>query len=323
MKKYASQLPHDSAHTHVTGESEFIDDRPRASNELDVELVYSSYARARIKKINKDRALKVPGVVGVFTAKDFHHNLWGTIFQDQPLLAEQEVFFVGEAIAVIAAESREAAARGREAMVVEYEPLPAIFSIDEAKKSQSFIGFPRSITRGSPQEAFEKAPHRLEGQVVIRGADHFYLESQAAVVYPREDGQLEVHSSSQHPTETQHVVAHSLGLPDRDVTCIVKRMGGAFGGKESQAAPIAAYAALVAHRLKRPARLILTKDDDMIWSGKRNPFQNDYRVGFDSDGRILSLEAELFSDGGLMQIYRPPLWSERCFTQITLILFRI
>ncbi|MBU6376452.1 MAG: molybdopterin-dependent oxidoreductase [Bdellovibrionales bacterium] len=293
-----STLPHDSAHTHVTGESEFIDDRPRAANELDVDLVYSPHARARIKKIRTEAALKVPGVVGIFTAKDIHHNLWGTIFQDQPLLADQEVFYVGEVVAIVAAESREAASRGREAVVVEYEPLPAILSIDEAKKHESYIGFPRSIKRGNPEEAFQSAPHRLEGQVVIRGADHFYLESQAAVVYPKEDGQLEVHSSSQHPTETQHVVAHGLGLPDRDVTCIVKRMGGGFGGKESQAAPIAAYAALVAHRLKRPARLVLTKDDDMVMTGKRNPFQNDYRVGFDSDGRILSLEADLFSDGG-------------------------
>jgi len=135
-------------------------------------------------------------------------------------------------------------------------------------------------------------------RLVIRGADHFYLENHSSVVYPREDGQLEVHSSSQHPTETQHVVAHALGLPYKDVVCVVKRMGGAFGGKESQAAPFAAYAALAAHRLRRPARIVLTKDDDMIATGKRNPFQNDYRVGFDDEGRLLALDAVLHSDGG-------------------------
>ncbi len=297
-RPYASRLPHDSAHTHVTGQSEFIDDRLRLPNELDVEILFSPHAHARIKRIRTEKALKIPGVVGVFTAKDFPHNLWGTIFQDQPLLADDEVRFVGEAVAIIAAENRDAAALGRAAVEVEYQTLPAILSIDEAKKQSSYIGFERSIARGEPSKALQSAPHRIEGQVVIRGADHFYLESQACIVYPKEDGQLEVHSSSQHPTETQHVVAHGLGLPDRDVTCIVKRMGGGFGGKESQAAPIAAYAALVAHRLKRPARLILTKDDDMVMTGKRNPFQNDYQVGFDSEGRILALEANLYSDGG-------------------------
>ena len=298
QRTYASRLPHDSAHTHVTGQSEFIDDRLPLPNELQVEIAWSPHAHARIIKIHPEKALAIPGVVAVFTAKDFPHNLWGTIFQDQPLLAETEVRFVGEAIAIIAAETREAAARGREALKIDYEVRPAILSIDAAKKAENTIGFRRSISRGDAKAALEKAPHRLSGRIVIRGADHFYLESQACVVYPREDDQLEVHSSSQHPTETQHVVAHGLGLPDRDVTCIVKRMGGGFGGKESQAAPIAAYAALVAHRLKRPARLILTKDDDMVMTGKRNPFQNDYQVGFDHDGRLLALEVDLYSDGG-------------------------
>lgn len=298
-RPYASRLPHDSAHTHVTGESEFIDDRPRLPHELDVEILFSPHAHARIKRVRTERALKIPGVVGVFTAKDFHHNLWGTIFQDQPLLAADEARFVGEGVAIIAAESREAAALGREAVEVEYELLPAILSIDAAKEQKSFIGSARSIQRGNPVQALKEAPFMLEGRIVIRGADHFYLESQAAIAYPKEDGQIEVHSSSQHPTETQHVVAHGLGLPERDVTCIVKRMGGGFGGKESQAAPIAAYAALVAQKLKRPARLVLTKDDDMVMTGKRNPFQNDYKVGFDADGRILALEADLFSDGGV------------------------
>ncbi len=297
-RPYASRLPHDSAHTHVTGRSEFIDDRPRLPGELEVVVAFSPYARARIRSLSFEKALRVPGVVAVFTARDLAHNLWGTIFQDQPILAEDEVRFVGEAVAIVVGESREAAERGREALEIRYEPLDPILSIDEARRQGSFIGFARSIARGDAAAAFREAPHQLTGQIVIRGADHFYLESQAAVAYPGEDGQIEVHSSSQHPTETQHVVAHALGLPDRDVTCIVKRMGGAFGGKESQAAPFAAYAALAAHRLKRPARLVLTKDDDMVMTGKRNPFQNDYRVGFDSSGRILSLEVDLFSDGG-------------------------
>jgi xanthine dehydrogenase large subunit len=293
-----SQLPHDNAPTHVMGASEFVDDRPLMRGEIHVEVVPSPHAHARIRRIDGARALAVPGVLAVFTAKDVVHNLWGTIFKDQPLLAEDEVRFVGEAVALVAAETREAAIRGREALEVDYQLLPALLSIDAAREARSFIGTARSIERGDVKAALASSPHRLSGRVVLRGADHFYLESQACVAYPLEDGQIEVHTSSQHPTETQHVVAHALGLPDKDVVCIVKRMGGAFGGKESQAAPFAAYAALAARRLGRPARVVLTKDDDMVMTGKRNPFQNDYRVGFDGEGRILALEVELFSDGG-------------------------
>jgi xanthine dehydrogenase large subunit len=292
------KLSHDSAHTHVTGKSEFIDDRPFTKNELHVEVFFSTEPHAKIKKLNLDQALKIPGVVAIYTAKDFHHNLWGTIFQDQPLLADQEVNFAGEAIAIIAAETRDAAREAKSLIQITYEKLTSILSIDEAKAAKSFIAGERKIERGDVKHAFEMAPHQLEGKIIIRGQDHFYLESQASIVYPREDGQLEVHVSAQHPTEVQHVITHGLGLDSKDVTVVVKRMGGGFGGKESQAAPFAAYAALVAQKTKRPARIILTKDDDMIMTGKRNPFENNYKVGFDQEGRILSLEVHLFSDGG-------------------------
>jgi xanthine dehydrogenase large subunit len=291
-------LPHDSAHTHVTGQSEFVDDRPFLRGELFVETLFSPHAHARILGIDYAEALKVPGVHGIFTAKDFHLNLWGSIFKDQPLLAENEVNFVGEGVAVVAAETRDAAHRAMALVRVKYEVLKPILSIDEAKRQKSFIMGQRKIERGDVEAALAAAPLRLEGRIVIRGAEHFYLESQACIAYPREDGQVEVHSSSQHPTEVQHVVAHALGLTSKDVVCVVKRMGGGFGGKESQGAPFAAYAALVAQKLKRPARAVLTKDDDMVMTGKRNPFENLYRVGFDADGRILALDAELFSDGG-------------------------
>ncbi len=296
--KHTPSQAHDSAHLHVSGRSEFIDDRPEMTNELFVEVAYSTKARARIRKIDSKASRSLPGVAGIFTARDFHQKLWGTIFKDQPLLAEEEVNFVGEAIVIVAAESRETARRARDLIKIEYEELNPILSIDQARKSKSFIAGERKIERGEVEKALASAPQKLEGRVVIRGADHFYLESQVALAYPKEDGQIEVHSSSQHPTETQHVVAHALGIPLNQVVCIVKRMGGAFGGKESQAAPFAAYAALVAFKLNRPARIVLTKDDDMIMTGKRNPFENDYRVGFDNDGRILALDAELYSDGG-------------------------
>lgn len=289
---------HDSAETHVSGESEFIDDRPLVEGELHVGVVYSPLAHARIQKIDLSMALSEPGVVAAFTHDDLVFNRWGTIFQDQPVLAEDIVQFVGEPVVVVAAETREALEAGKRAVRVDYQALKPILSIDEAKSAQSFIGHRRKIERGDMDGALEQSPHRLSGQIRIKGQDHFYLESQASIAYPRENGEIELHSSSQHPSEVQHVVAHALGLPFHAVVCVVKRMGGGFGGKESQAAPFATFAALVAQKTRRAARIVLSKDDDMIMTGKRNPFQNDYTVGFDDEGRILALDLELYSDGG-------------------------
>lgn len=291
-------LPHDSAHTHVTGESEFVDDRPLLKNELFCDVFFSTRAHALIKRVDFTEALKMPGVVEIFTGRDFADNMWGTIFRDQPILAIDKVNYAGEGIAIIVAQSLEAAQRAKHKVIIEYTDLAPVMSIDEAKKSESFIIPARKIERGEVEKAFKEAPHTLEGKIIIQGHDHFYLESQASIAYPLEDGQVEIHSSSQHPTETQHVVAHALGLDDKDVVCQVKRMGGGFGGKESQAAPFAAMAALAAMKLKRPVRICLTKDDDMIMTGKRNPFENEYKVAFDKEGKILALDANLFSDAG-------------------------
>lgn len=291
-------LPHDYAHTHVCGESEFVDDRPIMKNELFVDVFFSTRAHALIKRVDFTEVLKQPGVVAVFTGHDFAHNLWGTIFKDQPLLATDKVQYAGEGIALIVATSLEAAQRAKHKTIIEYTDLAPIMSIEEARKHESFIIPARTIERGNVDEEMKKAPHKLEGNIVIQGHDHFYLESQVSIAYPLEDGQIEIHSSSQHPTETQHVVAHALGLPDNDVVCQVKRMGGGFGGKESQSAPFAAMAALCAMKLKRPVRICLTKDDDMIMTGKRNPFENEYKVGFDEHGRILAMDVKLFSDAG-------------------------
>ncbi|MDP3275145.1 MAG: molybdopterin-dependent oxidoreductase [Deltaproteobacteria bacterium] len=289
---------HDAAHTHVQGLSEFIDDRPAVAGELHVGVVYSPHPHARIVGIDPTDALAIADVVAVFTARDVHHNLWGPIFQDQPLVADTVVSFVGEVVALVAAETREAMEQARRAVRVSYEVLPAILSIPEAIAAQSFLGYERFIRRGDVDAAIAAAPHKRDGVVYIQGQDHFYLESHAAIAYPRDGGQIEVHASSQHPTEVQHIVAHGLGLRALDVVCVVKRMGGGFGGKESQAALFAFYASLVAHKLNRPARCVITKDDDMIMTGKRNPFEIHYRVGFDSDGALCGLDARLFSDGG-------------------------
>lgn len=289
---------HDSAITHVQGSSEFVDDRPLLAGELHVAVVYSPYAHAEIISIDESDVLQVEGVVAVLTAKDLHHNLWGTIFQDQPLLADKKVCYVGEPVALIAAENKDSLRVAKKKIQIQYKVLPAISTITEAVQEKSFIGFERKIERGQVDAAFAKADFTIKDKIVIQGVDHFYLESQACIAYPKEQGQIEIHSSSQHPTEVQHVVCHGLGLQAKDVVVIVKRMGGGFGGKESQAAPIAAFAALVAQKTKRPARLILTKDDDMIMTGKRNPFENHYQVGFNKNGEIIVLDAMLYSNGG-------------------------
>lgn len=288
-------LPHDSSHLHVAGESTFIDDRPFLSNELHVGLILSPHAKARILSIDFSKAVDLG--VFAFKASDLKHNRFGSIICEQPLLADIEVNYVGEVVAILAADSKKILSQALKLVDVQYEIGSPILSIDEAKKRRSFIEDGREIARGDAKTFLKKSPHRLSGQLVIKGADHFYLENQSAVVYPKEDGVL-VHSSTQHPTETQMLVAEALGVAQSYVTCIAKRLGGGFGGKETQAAPFAVYAALVAQKTRRPARIVLSKDDDMVITGKRNPYQIDYEAGFDEKGQILALDCHLYGDGG-------------------------
>jgi len=300
MSAIGKNLPHESAEGHVTGTSVYIDDMPPARNELLVDFYYSPLAHGRITALDLTEAARIPGIVGLFTARDLHANLLGPIIADEPLLADGIVDFIGQPIVVIAAETRaairDAKARLRTDVVI--EALEPILAIDDAIEKQSFIGTRRVMGRGDVTAAMAAADHVLEGVFECGGQDHFYLESQAALVVPGEAGTLTVHSSTQHPTEVQDVVAHLLGLGANQVVCITKRMGGAFGGKESQATQPAAMAALVAQKTGRPARIVYNKDDDMIATGKRHPFKNHYQVGFTADGEISALNVDLFSDGG-------------------------
>ena len=266
--------------------------------EVHVGVIYSPHAKAQIININLQKALDLPGVVAAFLAQDLKHNRWGTIMHDQPLLAEHEVNFVGEAIAIIAATCPQILIKALREVKINYKILPAILSIQEAIKSQSFIGPSRIIKAGNAEKALKLVSHKLRGQLIIRGAEHFYLENQATIAYPLENNTLEIHCSTQAPTEVQHVIAKALGLSFSNVVCVTRRLGGGFGGKETQAAPFAAYAALVAHTLKRPARLVLNKDDDMIMTGKRNPYLINYEVGFDSRGALKALDCYFYGDGG-------------------------
>lgn len=289
---------HDSAETHVSGASEFVDDRPAWRGELHVGLVWSPHAKARVLGIHAEAALAIPDVACVLTHRDVHHACWGTIFEEQPFLAADEVNYVGEVVAVVGARTKAALQTALRSVRVDYEVLKPILSIDDAIQARSFIGVERFIERGDADAALRKSSKKLAGRLIIRGAEHFYLENQAAIAYPLEGGRIEVHSSTQHPTETQHLVADALGLQQNEVVCVTKRLGGGFGGKETQAAPFAVYAAMVAKATGKPARIVLSKDDDMIITGKRNPFQVDYEVAFENDGSIEGLKARFFSDGG-------------------------
>jgi xanthine dehydrogenase large subunit len=290
---------HDSGISHVTGESIFIDDRPEHRGELHVGLVLSPIACGEVLKIDSTEALKHPDCVAVYTWKDFVHQKWGAIIHDQPFLSNPKIGYMAEPVAIIASYRRESVEEIKKLVKLEVREEPGIFTITEARKAESILyKAPKAFAQGNVEAAFKASKHVIDGHFACGGQEHFYMESQATVAYPLEGGQIEVHSSSQHPSETQRVVAEALGLPLHHVVCVVKRMGGGFGGKESQGAPIAAYAALVAHKTNRAARLILTKDDDMKITGKRHPFEAEYKVAFDDSGKITALKVLLMSDGG-------------------------
>ncbi|MES2529085.1 MAG: molybdopterin cofactor-binding domain-containing protein [Bdellovibrionota bacterium] len=290
---------HDSGIGHVTGESVFIDDRPEQRGELHVGLVLAPVACGEILSVDISKALKHPDCVNIYDYKDLHHQKWGPIVHDQNFLCNPQINYMAEPVLIIASTKRESVEEIKKLVKLEVKEKPGIFTITEARKAESILMKATApFIQGDVEAAFKKSKHVLEGHFTCGGQEHFYMESQAAVAYPLEGGQIEVHSSSQHPSETQRVVAEALGLPLHHVVCVVKRMGGGFGGKESQGAPIAAYAALVAHKLKRPARIILTKDDDMKITGKRHPFEAEYKVSFDETGKISGLKVLLMSDGG-------------------------
>lgn len=299
MSIVGKDIPHDSAIGHVSGESIYIDDIPFQKNELVVDFVGSPVAHGKIKFVDLSEAEKIPGVVGLYTYKDLDGvNLFGPITQDEVLLCEDHASFIGEPIVVIAAENYRALKMAKKAIKLDIEELEPILTIDAAKAANAFIDKTYSIKRGDIKSAFASAQHTIEGRLITGGQDHFSLESQAALVYPGEHNQLVIHSSTQAPSEVQQVAARVLGLQQNQVVCITKRMGGGFGGKETQATHPACMAGLVALKTKRPARIIYNIDDDMQFTGKRHPFQNDYKVAFDSEGRIQALEAFLYTDGG-------------------------
>ncbi|MEP7314519.1 MAG: xanthine dehydrogenase molybdopterin binding subunit, partial [Pseudomonadota bacterium] len=241
----------------------------------------------------------MPGVVAVAVATDVPgENNYGSAVHDDPIFASGRVEYAGQPLFAVAAATHEQARRAARAANVTIEALPAVLDIRAAIAAGSFVLPTERISRGTPADALANAPRRLQGTVVIGGQDHFYLEGQVAIALPQDDGGLLIHSSTQHPSEVQAIVAHALGLTANQVVVNCRRMGGGFGGKETQPALVAAAAAVLAHKARRPVKLRLDRDADMIITGKRHDFIADYDVGFDSEGRLLALQVMLASRCG-------------------------
>jgi xanthine dehydrogenase large subunit len=293
-------LPHDSADRHVRGEALYVDDIPEPAGLLHAYVRLSERAHARITRLDVGAVAASPGVAAVMTARDLPAgNDIGPVLPGDPIFADGLVDYFGQSVFAVAADTQENARRAAHRAEISYEELPAILTVEEALAARSFVLPTEVLRRGRPEAALARAPRRLSGRLHIGGQDHFYLEGQIAMAVPREGGDLLVHSSTQHPTEVQHLVAKTLGKPDSHVTVEVRRLGGAFGGKETQAALIACIAALLADRTGRPVKLRLDRDDDMLLTGKRHDFVVDFDVGHDAAGRILGLDLVLASRCGI------------------------
>ena len=286
-------LPHDSAAKHVQGAAEYIDDIREPEGTLHVAVGQSPKARGRIAALELREVRAGPGVVAVLTASEIPgKNDVSPAFGDDPLFAVDEVSFRGQALFAVVALTRDAARRAARLAVVEIEGEAPSVMIEDALARGKTVLPDYAFGRGDAAAAIAAAPHRLEGSFRVGGQEHFYLEGQVALAVPGEDGAMHVYSSTQHPTEVQHVVARVLGVPDAYVSCEIRRMGGAFGGKESQATQWAALAALAARVTGRPCKVRLDRDDDFILTGKRHDFRSDWRIGFADDGRIEGYEVE-------------------------------
>ncbi len=303
------ELVHESAHLHVTGKAVYTDDVPELAGTLYAALVLSPVAHGELIGVGVDKAaiLAQHGVIAVYTAEDIPgENNCGPIVHDDPFLADKIVQYVGQPVAVVVARdmlyAREAAKTAR---VLVHE-LPAILTIDEAMKHGSFIMPAKSITRGHPDAAIQEAPHRLKGQTTCGQQEQFYLEGQVTYAIPREDGQLTLYVSTQHPDGNQREAAAALNLSTHDVEVICRRLGGAFGGKEGQASIFSQSAALAAFKLQRPVKLRVNRDDDMTITGKRHDFRADYEVGFDDQGKILGVDVVLYSRCGYSTDFSGP-----------------
>jgi xanthine dehydrogenase large subunit len=284
---------HDSAHKHVSGAAIYIDDIAEPTGTLHAGLGLSTVAHGILKSVDLDAVRRAPGVVAVLTHEDVPgvNDISPSYMHDDPVLAAGKVEFHGQPVFCVIAETREQARRAARLAKIDYEELPAdidIWDLDVSTHRQ--VVTPLTLKRGDAASALANAPRRVTGRMRLGGQDHFYLEGQVSLAVPGEDDEVVVYCSTQGPSETQHMVAHALGVPSNAVTIEVRRMGGGFGGKETQANQCAAIAAIAAKKLKRAVKVRLDRDEDMVATGKRHDFAIDYDVGFDDEGRILGVD---------------------------------
>ena len=299
VRSVGKALPHDSARRHVQGSALYIDDMPEPEGTLHVALGGSPIARGVVTGLDLDAVRAAPGVVVVISARDIPgKNDVSPAMGDDPMFADGAVSFMGQALFAVIAGTRDAARRAARLAVISFEEERPSVTIEDALERGETVLPDYAFGRGEPPAAIARAPVQLSGTFQIGGQEHFYLEGQVAFAIPGEDGEMLVHASTQHPSEVQHVVARVLAVPDALVICEVRRMGGGFGGKESQASQWAAIAALAARVTGRPCKLRLDRDDDMAMTGKRHEFRVDWAVGVDEEGRIAAADIALLARCG-------------------------
>jgi xanthine dehydrogenase large subunit len=306
---------HESAHLHVTGGATFTDDMPELAGTLYAAIIKSPVAHGELigDGIDREAILKAHGVVAVYTAKDIPgENNCGPIVHDDPFLAVGKVEFLGQAVAVVVAREMLYAREAAHTAKVLVKELKPILTIDEAMAAQSFVMPAKGITRGNASEAIANAPRRVKGSTETGQQEQFYMEGQITYAVPREDGQLTLYCSTQHPDGNQREAASALNLSTNDVEVICRRMGGGFGGKEGNASIFSQSAALAAFKLQRPVKLRVNRDDDMMITGKRHDFRIDYEVGYDDEGRILGADITLMSRCGYSIDYSGPVNDRAC-----------
>jgi xanthine dehydrogenase large subunit len=290
---------HESARAQVAGEATYIDDIAEVKGTLHAAPILSTVAHGRLLGVDPAAALAMPGVRGVVLPQDIPGDrLLATFVHDEPVFAIDTVQHIGQVVGLVVADTVMQARHAARKVQLKIEPLPPVLTPRAAHAAQSYVLPPVIVRRGEPEAALKKSPHTLTGQLEVGGQEHFYLEGQVAYALPLEQNQWWIHSSTQHPGEVQHWVAHALNLENNAVTVQCRRMGGGFGGKETQAGHLAVWAALAANKFKRPVKLRLDRDDDFLVTGKRHPFAYDYTVGYGDSGRITALKLTMLADCG-------------------------
>ncbi|XP_011496569.1 PREDICTED: xanthine dehydrogenase-like, partial [Ceratosolen solmsi marchali] len=295
-------LIHASAFKQASGEAIYCDDIARFEGELYLAFIMSKSAHARIIKIDKEKAMDLEGIVAYFDANDIPKNrrYFGPIYKDEEIFASEIVSCHGQIIAAIVATNQIIAQKAARMVNVEYEELqPVILTIEDAIRMNSFYqeGY-KHFDVGNVDETFIESDHILEGEIRIGGQEHFYLETQCTIAIPKEENEIEIFSATQDPAITQSTVAHMLNIPMNKITVRVKRLGGAFGGKETRSLLVTLPVALAAHSLHKPVRCTLDRDEDMLLTGTRHPFLFKYKVGFTGDGIIKVIEIHIYANGG-------------------------